>query len=68
MVAEVQILLFLFKTFCDTDYLLIFFINKRHNQILPLRISLTHKHSVFKLLYDTESAFQPKQRIVSFNG
>ena len=35
MVAKVQILLFLFKTFCDTDYLLIFFINKRHNQILP---------------------------------
>ena len=33
-----------------------------------LRISLTHKHSVFKLLYDAESAFQTKQRIVSFNG
>lgn len=29
---------------------------------------LTHKYSVFRLLYDAESAFQPKQRIVSFNG
>ena len=28
----------------------------------------THKHSVFKLLYDAAPAFQPKQRIVSFNG
>ena len=28
----------------------------------------THKHSVFKFLYDAESAFQQKQRIVSFNG
>ena len=29
---------------------------------------LTHKHLVFKLLYDAAPAFQPKQRIVSFNG
>lgn len=29
---------------------------------------LAHKHSVFRLLYDAESAFQPKQRVVSFNG
>ena len=29
---------------------------------------LAHKHSVFKLLYDAAPAFQPKQRIVSFNG
>lgn len=28
----------------------------------------THKHSVFKFLYDAAPAFQPKQRIVSFNG
>ena len=28
----------------------------------------THKHSVFKFLYDAAPTFQPKQRIVSFNG
>ena len=28
----------------------------------------THNHSVFRFLYDAAPAFQPKQRIVSFNG
>lgn len=29
---------------------------------------LAHKHSVFRLLYDAESAFLPKQRVVYFHG
>ena len=44
MMTEAQILLFLFKTFCDTDYLLIFFINKRHNQMLSQNIFNSLKH------------------------